>query len=132
MGRKSLKSAANLCKNRRDSMEEGAMKIFREIKKEVEDFERNKEVYFSNLKKVAKMYNARIFVFGSYLEKEKFTGASDVDVLVVLSNFTPELKYEILRKLKEAVNENSRLEFHVNSERDFELRKVFIKNLEEL
>ncbi len=113
-------------------MEEGRIKIFNEIKKDIEDFEKNKEKYFFNLKKVAKMHSARIFLFGSYLEKERFTGASDVDVLVVLSNFTPKLKYEILRKLKESVNENFRFEFHVISEKDFEERKEFIKNLKEL
>ncbi len=113
-------------------MEKGKIKIFNEIKKSVEDFEKNKERYFLNLKRVAKTHNAKIFLFGSYLEREKFTGASDIDVLVVLSNFTPELKYRILRELKEAVNENFRFEFHVISERDFKLRRSFIKNLKEL
>jgi len=111
---------------------EDSLKLFKEIKKINEDFEKNKEKYLENLKKLARELNFRVFLFGSFLEKEKFVGGSDVDVLIVVQELTKEKRYKLLRKLKEIVNENPRFEFHIIDEKEFELRKRFIKKIKEI
>ena len=114
------------------------MKGFRIIMEQrlkiLEDFEKNKEKYFKNIKGIASKYGGFAKIFGSYLEKEKFFGGSDVDVLVVIPGIEKNrsIKWKVLRELKESVNENPRFEFHVVDKKGYEIYSRFIKKFEDI
>jgi len=100
----------------------------------LKDFEKNKDKYFRGIKKVAEKYKGKAFIFGSFLRKGDFMGGSDVDILFFspLLDKNRELKWRILRELKEAVNENPRFEFHVVDSKEFKIYTTFLKMRKEL
>lgn len=94
------------------------------LKKENEDFEKNKEKYFEKIKEICKKYEAEAYLFGSYLKGEALAG-SDVDVLIVIpKKFN---RIEVLLELRKNIR-NRKFEFHViyNEEKSIYLK--FIKD----
>lgn len=94
------------------------------LKRENEDFEKNKEKYFEKIKEIAKKYSAKVYLFGSYLKNEALAG-SDVDILFVIpKNFN---RIEVLLELRKNVK-NRKFEFHVIYEDEEKVYLNFIKD----
>ena len=100
----------------------------------LKDFEKNKDKYLDNIKRVAMKYNGIAKLFGSFLEKDKFFGGSDVDVLVFIPGIqkNKKLKWKVIRELKESVNNNPRFEFHVVDEGMYRMYLKLVKKFKEL
>ncbi len=104
-------------------MEDIELEIFRQKVKEIEDLRRNAEKYIQLAKDIGRRYNAKVFIAGSY-GTEKFSKASDLDVVLVVpnKNLIDKLLIELRRKIR-----NSRVNFHVITEDEkilYKLRKI--------
>jgi len=100
--------------------------------KAIKDFENKKHLYFRRIGKIVRRYNGKAYIFGSFLMKDGFVGGSDIDILVCIPQLRREIKWEIVRKLKESVDENPRFEFHVIDKDEFELYRKFIKHMKKI
>lgn len=104
------------------------LKYLEIIKKENEDFERNKEKYLEIIKEIGKKYEAEIYLFGSYIKNEALAG-SDVDVLIIIPRKFDRL--EVLLELRKRIK-NRKFEFHVIYENEKETFLKLIKELKKL
>ncbi|ADC64912.1 DNA polymerase beta domain protein region [Ferroglobus placidus DSM 10642] len=108
------------------------------VKKLLEEREKRRKIfenyicYAEEIKKIAKKYfgDARIYVFGSVVEKRYHVMLSDIDIAVVTSNFDKEralkLKVEIEKKFGEI------FQIHVLSEREWKFYLNFVKKFVEV
>ena len=106
-------------------------KKLNERKKVLENF----DSYLKKIKEVVKSYdkNAKVFLFGSFLDKKKFSVASDIDVLIKIDDLNGlEARGKLLAEIKKAINFAPLFEFHLANEKEFEWYRRFVKKFREI
>ena len=98
------------------------------IKRENEDFEKNKEKYLETIKEIGKKHEAEVYLFGSYIKNEALAG-SDVDILIIIPKKFDRL--EVLLELRKRIR-NRKFEFHVIYEDEKETFLNLIKEFKKL
>lgn len=113
------------------------MKYFQILKKRLKRREKNLkkvDLYFSKLKAVAKKIdkNSKVYLFGSFLEREKFTARSDIDILVKMRKINLNERPKILVKIRKALNFNPLFQIHLVDENGFKWYRRFIRKMKEI
>jgi len=103
-------------------------RYFEHLRKSKKDLEENIDKYLSALRKLADIYNGRLYIFGSYL-KGGYIAASDVDVLLEVPDNVDRL--QVLHEARRLVK-NRRIELHVLNHSDAEEFKKIIKEYKEI
>ncbi len=96
--------------------------VLRLIKEEIERFRERKEIYVENIKKIARKYNLKCYLFGSRARGES-TPSSDMDILVILPEKLWGLRWKIYDEMRKACEDNAFVEIHVIHEEVFKETK---------
>jgi len=94
-------------------------KYFDYLKNTKRDLDENIQKYLMALRDLAKKYNGRAYVFGSYIKGENIC-ASDIDVLLEIPDDIDRLS--VLHEARKLVS-NRRIEIHVLNKSDAEVFK---------